>query len=147
MLVGFLTYETQTAANNGRYLQENQLKYMILCNSCITISNLIAILIFQITFFSQVTGANKILLFYTTLKEKTVKTHPNKKSVSCLNLNDFPREITNAAIQILNSKAENDRLAIIEANAENETTAELKKDMQRLEDKLDKIMNALRISQ
>ena len=120
---------------------------MILCNSCITISNLIAILIFQITFFSQVTGANKILLFYTTLKEKTVKTHPNRKSVSCLNLNDFPREITNAAIQILNSKAENDRLAIIEANAENETTAELKKDIQRLEDKLDKIMNALRISQ
>ena len=128
-------------------MQENQLTYMILCNSCITISNLIAILIFQITFFSQVTGANKILLFYTTLKEKTVKTHPNRKSVSCLNLNDFPREITNAAIQILNSKAENDRLAIIEANAENETTAELKKDMQRLEDKLDKIMNALRISQ
>ena len=128
-------------------MQENQLTYMILCNSCITISNLIVILIFQITFFSQVTGANKILLFYTTLKEKTVKTHPNKKSVSCLNLNDFPREITNAAIQILNSKAENDRLAIIEANAENETTAELKKDMQRLEDKLDKIMNALRISQ
>ena len=129
-------------------MQENKLTYMILCNSCITISNLILILIFQvIIFFSQVTGANKILLFYTTLKEKTVKTHPNRKSVSCLNLNDFPREITNAAIQILNSKAENERLARIEANAENETTTELKKDIQRLEDKLDKIMNALRISQ
>ena len=75
-----------------------------------------------------------------------MKTHPNRKSVSCLNLNDFPREITNAAIQILNSQAENDRLAMIEANAGNETTAELKKDMQRLEEKLDKIMNALRIS-
>jgi hypothetical protein len=120
---------------------------MILGNSCITISNLIVILTFQITFFSQVTGANKILLFYTTLKEKTVKTHPNRKSVSCLNLNDFPREITNAAIQILNSRAENDRLAMIEANAENKTTTEFKKDMQRLEEKLDKIMNALRISQ
>ena len=75
-----------------------------------------------------------------------MKSCPNKKSVSCLSLNEFPRDITNAAVQILNSKAENERLALIEANAENETS-ELKKDMQRLEDKLDKIMNALRINQ
>ena len=66
--------------------------------------------------------------------------------MSCLSLNEFPRDITNAAVQILNSKAEHERLALIEANAENETS-ELKKDMQRLEDKLDKIMNALRINQ
>ena len=75
-----------------------------------------------------------------------MKSCPNKKSVSCLSLNEFPRDITNAAVQILNSKAEHERLALIEANAENETS-ELKKDMQRLEDKLDKIMNALRINQ
>ena len=75
-----------------------------------------------------------------------MKSYPNNKRVSCLSLNEFPREITNAAINILNSKAEHERLAMIEATAENETT-ELKKDMQRLEDKLDKIMNALRINQ
>merc|ERR1712223_498137 len=61
-------------------------------------------------FLHKVTGANKILLFYTTLKEKTVKSYPNTKSVSCLSLNEFPREITNTAIQILNSKAEHERL-------------------------------------
>ena len=96
--------------------------------------------------FFQITGANKILLFYTTLKEKTHKSEPNKNGLTCLRPNEFPREISNSAIKILIAKAEEERLSLIKdpKEVENENS-QLKKDVQRLEEKLNKILNALRI--
>ena len=61
-----------------------------------------------------------------------------------MSLNEFPREITSSAIQIIVEKEEQERKARLESNAENEAQ-ELKKDMKKLEQKLNKIMNALRI--
>ena len=61
-----------------------------------------------------------------------------------MSLTEFPREITSAAIQIIIEKEEQDRKARLELSAENEAL-ELKKDMKKFEQKLNKIMNALRI--
>ena len=92
----------------------------------------------------QVTGASRILLFYTELPDKIKECNPNKQRTSCMSLTEFPREITTAAIQIIIEKEEQDRKARLELSAENEAQ-ELKKDMKKLEQKLNKIMNALRI--
>ena len=59
-------------------------------------------------------------------------------------MNEFPREITSSAIQIIVDKEEQERKFRLETSAANEAQ-ELKKDMQRLELKLNKIMQALRI--
>ena len=92
----------------------------------------------------QVTGASRILLFYTELPDKVKECNPNKQRTSCMSLTEFPREITSAAIQIIIEKEEQDRKARLELSAENEAQ-ELKKDMKKIEQKLNKIMNALRI--
>ena len=103
----------------------------------------------------QVTGASRILLFYTELPDKVKECNPNKQRTSCMSLTEFPREITSAAIQIIIEKEEQDRKARLELSAENEALElkkdmkkfeqELKKDMKKFEQKLNKIMNALRI--
>ena len=92
----------------------------------------------------QVTGASRILLFYTELPDKVKECNPNKQRTSCMSLTEFPREITSAAIQIIIEKEEQDRKARLELSAENEAQ-ELKKGMKKFEQKLNKIMNALRI--
>ena len=92
----------------------------------------------------QVTGASRILLFYTELPDKIKEYSPNKKMAPCMSLTELPREITSSAIQIIIEKEEQDRRARLELSAENEAQ-ELKKDMKKLENKLNKIMNALRI--
>lgn len=94
----------------------------------------------------KVTGANRILLFYTTLKDKSVKFSPNKYDHSCLNKNGFPREITQAAIKILIEK-ENQERQNLEDNtaADNNKVEELQKDIQRLEQKINSLMKAFNV--
>jgi hypothetical protein len=78
------------------------------------------------------------------LPEKKFKCQPNKKEISCLILEEFPREVSEAAIEILIAKDDQERKARLESDSETETS-KLKEDLKRLEDKLDKVMTALRI--
>lgn len=59
--------------------------------------------------------------------------------MSCLPLNGFPREITSAAIHILIDKEEQER------KAKFTTQNDLQEDIKRLEQKLDIIMDALKL--
>ncbi len=92
----------------------------------------------------QLTGANKILLFYTTLQEKQKKFEPNKDLASCCGKGELPREICNELIKILIAKEKMNRQKIEEESQVNETI-ELKKDIKRIEDKLNKILTALKL--
>ena len=87
----------------------------------------------------KLSGANKILLFYNTLKSKSITSYPNRFSNNCTRNDVFPREITNDAIKILIQKEEQERLE------KEETEDDLRKDIKRLEEKLAKIMTAFGI--
>ena len=91
----------------------------------------------------QITGASGILLFYTTLPDKKAKSYPNKKTMSCLSLDEFPREINTAAIQILIQKENNARKAELESNDDDES---VKNQLKKLEVQLNLIMTSLKLS-
>ena len=90
----------------------------------------------------QITGASRILLFYTTLSDKKAKSCPNKKTMSCLSLDEFPREINSAAIQILIQQENIARKTELESDDDQSIKNQLKK----LEAQLNLIMTSLKLS-
>ena len=91
--------------------------------------------------YFQITGASRILLFYTSLPDKKAKSCPNKRNASCISMNEFPREINSAAIQIIVDKENSARK---ESEMENEDDDSIKNQLRKLQDQLNSI--ALKLS-
>ncbi len=86
-----------------------------------------------------VTGATGLLLFYSTLPDKTLTIRPNRRSSSCIAVTEMDERIVSASKKLISEKQT--RVDTSDDGSNEDLLAR----MESLEEKFDKIMKALKI--